>query len=69
MFHVALIDITDKTIGIAEEYEENGERDTRAGHLALQAELNEKGCNPDAPEGHEWRVVIGEAAYAFPEEP
>lgn len=68
MYHVALIDITNKRVELAEEYADKAERDTRAGHLTLQAELNEKGLNPDVPEGAEWRVASGDEPFAFPAE-
>ncbi len=68
MYHVALVDLTNKRIELAEEYKTAAERDRRAQHLALQAEMNEKGLNPDAAAGAEWRVATGEEAFAFPED-
>ena len=67
--HVALIDNTSKSIEIAEEIEDAEEARVRASHLALQADLNRAGCNPEADAEADWQVYLGETAFKFPKGP
>jgi hypothetical protein len=64
--HIALYDNTNKRIEIAEEIPDEAEAKTRAKHLALQADLNAAGCNPEAEKGADWQVYLGEKPFAFP---
>jgi hypothetical protein len=69
VYYVALIDITNKRIALAEKYKDKAVRDKRASHLELQAEMNEKGLNDDEPAGSEWRVApTDDAPFQFEKE-
>jgi hypothetical protein len=68
MYHVALVGLTNKRIELAEKYKSKAERDRRAAHLSLQAEMNEAGLNPDVEKGAKWGVAMGEEPYSFPED-
>ena len=69
MYYVALIDITNKRIALAEKYKDKAVRDKRMGHLELQAEMNEKGLNAEEPAGAEWRVApTDDAPFVFEKE-
>jgi hypothetical protein len=67
--HVALYDNTSKSIEIAEEIEDVEEARLRASHLALQADLNRAGCNPEADAEADWQVYLGAEPFAFPKGP
>lgn len=71
MYHVALVNFTDREILYAEEYEDKDRAEMRVRFgLGPQAEANTLGLgsDPENEKDKEWKAYLGEEPFAFPEE-
>lgn len=68
MFYTALIDQKNKKIEYAEKHKTREEAIRRAEQLALQADLNAAGMNPEAEKHDQLGVYFGDEPFAWPKE-